>query len=40
MIKDAIKEWERVLPCVGKWKDITNGRVRRKAFIHFHKGEG
>ena len=38
----AIKEWDNTLPCMGKWRDITNvaSSQRPRDYIFFIKGRG
>ncbi|XP_046852260.1 zinc metalloproteinase nas-13-like [Xenia sp. Carnegie-2017] len=42
VIRAAIKAWEETLPCLGKWKDVTNvdASKRPRDYIYFIKGEG
>ncbi|XP_028402112.1 zinc metalloproteinase nas-6-like isoform X2 [Dendronephthya gigantea] len=40
VIMEAIKEWERVLPCLGSWINIKQLRNKPTAYIQFYSGQG
>jgi hypothetical protein len=38
-IKNAIREWESTLPCLGRWRDVTRGGKPRD-YMYFFRGGG
>lgn len=38
-IRRGIAEWERTLPCMGRWRDVTS-LSRPRDYMYFFRGSG